>query len=1284
MPKTYKAGGKMPAGENDSLEVHPATQAEPGDLASVTQTSDNDAASDADEAAEGDDAEEDDAVSADSQGFWEAEAILDEDKARYLIAWKGTDSDGKPWQPTWEPKANANQTLVQSWKQQRRASRKAAKSAKAAEKKRKLEVKTAKKDKQAPVVEAEKAKEQSAKTTGKKPSPSVDIEIEIVVDAPPARPSGKRKMVVPSSPSSSNASAVPPAAKKPKASTHKASPPQPRPAATKRVSFDIAVSSSEAEDVAEQVEAGPSTKKSQQEPSPSVPSCALTDIDLTTAGTRANATEDAEVVESSGSTSASNGTVIPDSQAVAYTPMAEKDGEEAAPERRTVRFNLPSGLHSPATSQSDLESVHAHDDDDIPLFNPLEQENEQASSPEVPAARRLGPVPVPVAAMFGISNAPEARSSQLDPIEDPDSSPHRPVALRQNTVPRASPRAQPVKQRLELVPLTDDDSPASSFEAEVQANAASSYVTVPLDPSPRNLQAEDVRILRTVGVSSASPRLRAHASTSAVIKRAPAQAVPAVQEVVVGGVVARVAQSWPSPPLPDEEEQVMTQAGSTQSGGLEEQFFADIFDFDAGAKVALASTAASAEAAQDANENGQAPNGHSQSYNPPPQPPTYPTQSYSANQNPYASTSLDSSAYAGGFAPSGPNNPLSHFPQQPSWPGAASAGTPKRQHEEEEEAGDSKKARVDQPAATQYPESAHAHSPYHALPEHPSFQTGNILSGNTASPAYSQSVASPAHQAIPSQTQLRIPSVGVTQASPLPLTSPSLARVQSTDPFVIPRPNTLATGEVSPSLARTIGGFRSPSPLPPSAAPVSAQAAGVNSRNVSRNGSPAPNSAQVDELVALVRASPYIVATDGTQDEIERFLRDPQGYSANPAAPLLSADFWAFELRRHAVDAVEKVDFIVIRSREGTFQLKRANTEKFPIEFSRSLAQTTRNRAMTPMAEGSASTAPFSPAVAATAVPMPPSVSQMSREQLEAEVERLRQQAITTDAELSSLRPLTAEVAQLRTDVQALTKQTKALQSSRESAQADLSYMQAQYQAASQAAVERANECRIAEANAARLQGMLDHAVQQKETLYKSEIKSVRSMYARLQKQMAHYKAESHRTQESAIREKAAKWDNHVASNEVNVAAAERERAGLPAEDSGDEAPAATAASESQPEPSTILSSISDPTTSPAKGPPRLPSHVPASSLGLDSLPTDVSQPDRPLPEVEAGSSSATGGNEGGLPIGDLLVAGAAGQDEFRCEWRVGPSDTQAETCGEAKESRTQLREHVLREHMHD
>lgn len=102
---------------------------------------------------------------------------MDEDKTHYLIAWKGTDTDGKAWQPTWvghprfcprpdfspefggdvqEPKANANQPLVNSWTQKQRAARKSAKAAKAAEKKRKLEIKNSKQAKVEPVAAADK------------------------------------------------------------------------------------------------------------------------------------------------------------------------------------------------------------------------------------------------------------------------------------------------------------------------------------------------------------------------------------------------------------------------------------------------------------------------------------------------------------------------------------------------------------------------------------------------------------------------------------------------------------------------------------------------------------------------------------------------------------------------------------------------------------------------------------------------------------------------------------------------------------------------------------------------------------------------------------------------------------------------------------------------------------------------------------------------------------------------------------------------------------------------
>lgn len=828
----------------------------------------------------------------------------------------------------------------------------------------------------------------------------VGCDFVLEIDVAPSRPNAKRKMIVPSSPSSSGSGQTAHTAKKSKPNASEvAQSPQPQPApAKKRVSFDLSVSP-KAKGKEPQAKAAVPVKQPTQKSAIKAAPVKTVEVTVSAARKDSDGEDEMEIMESSGSTTASANAVIPDSQAVTFTPMLEKPEEPVASGSRTMRVDLT--LHSPATSQSDLEDAHAHDhDDDVPVFSAFPDDDQQTSSPEVQPTRRLGPVPVPAASMFGIFEQPGVRSSQLDPIEDPDSSPNRPLGLDRNSVPaRASPRGQAVKQRLELVNVHEEDTPVSSFEAEVEANAASSYVTTPLEARRKPSLASQIRIVRA---RPQPPQPRSYVASTLTIKQAPVQAAHAVEEVDVGGSVVRVGRRWPSPPAEEvEDDLLMTQAEGADPGGLAEQFFAEIFDFDAGGKTELAIASGSTEGAQDAGENGTPSNGYSQAYDPPQQS-ANPTQSSSADQSAYASTSANqSAAYGSGFIASGSNtpNPLSQFPQQPTWPGASSTGTPKRQHEEEDDAGDSKKPRVDASAASQYPESAHAHSPYHALPEHPSFQTGSHVAGAS----YQESVDSPSQQPATSQTQLRIPSVGITQASPMALASPSLARVQNTDPFVIPKPNLLASGEPSPSLARAAAGFRSPSPLPAGAAPTgTSQPAAVGSRNVSRTNSPAPTSAQVEDLISLVRASPYILAADGTQDELERFLRDPQAYPSRfrrisgfsfveadlsspslpaiPNAPLLAAEFWAFELRRHTVDGVEKVDFILIRSREGVFQLKRANTEKFPIEFSRSLSQiTTRARGVTPMVEGAPSVAPYAPSAgtALAAAPVQPSTAQM-------------------------------------------------------------------------------------------------------------------------------------------------------------------------------------------------------------------------------------------------------------------------------------------------------------------
>ncbi|MBE7181309.1 MAG: hypothetical protein INR71_08885, partial [Terriglobus roseus] len=48
--------------------------------------------------------------------LWEAREIIDESATHYLIEWEGLDSGtGKPYEPTWEPKSNANTPLRKSW-----------------------------------------------------------------------------------------------------------------------------------------------------------------------------------------------------------------------------------------------------------------------------------------------------------------------------------------------------------------------------------------------------------------------------------------------------------------------------------------------------------------------------------------------------------------------------------------------------------------------------------------------------------------------------------------------------------------------------------------------------------------------------------------------------------------------------------------------------------------------------------------------------------------------------------------------------------------------------------------------------------------------------------------------------------------------------------------------------------------------------------------------------------------------------------------------------------------
>ncbi|GJN91191.1 hypothetical protein Rhopal_004209-T1 [Rhodotorula paludigena] len=1196
------------AAQDDSLEVHPATQAaaadgsrEPSPALSAT----------------------DEPIEADSQGFWEAEAILDETHTTYLIAWKGTDEDGEPWKPTWEPKKNANEELIRSWKTEGRYKRDAERARVAQEKKAK---KLARK-------EARKARRSRSSTSSTRDASVVIDERTGSPEVAPARIVSKRKLAVPDSDSSPQPDPIQKKVKKNATSPRK-----------KHVQFDLVL-------------AGEST-----------------DEEAEFAAEAAMASQEAAAVASSGSTSAS---IIPDSQAAPHAPLVEAEGGKAAaspaqpPPEPTVASLPRAAMHSPATSHSDLE-VH-HDEranDDVAVFDPLAH-NDRDSSGE-PEHPRLGPVPVPPVSAFHLADSILVRSSQLDPIEDPDSSPRRSPFRRQqscNSPHNASPRPRPAKMRLELVSAGDDgDSPVSSFELEVQSAAAGSYVSLPMD------SAVPVRPL-SVGIAGAHFRRHSTVSAGEGIKRPAAPpVVPAVacSIDVVDGVGTATVAPFRRPSVDIFEEAPLFDFAEVDR---QDEFFNEIFEFDNGTSHSdfAPSTVPQGKAAGDAQDAGEGyppsngyyggygTSGAGTGYAPQQQ-----QQQQQQQQGAAAGYAYPPAAHAhvpGGYGFGSTPGYTGGYPSYPPPYGHAHAAAlpqqpPKREFDGSEDSAN-KKARVDQQQhQSPYPAAAHTHSPYtmpHGVAAGPSAQHAMSYMGQPAVP-YNYGHYAASYQA-----------AGIA--------SPSLARVQNADAFVAPqqsRGTPQPAASAAPALqavkpAHNAAAHRSPSPLPPIAAPAAPASpalplSATGSSFISRNSSPAPSGTKVDEVISLVRSSTQILDTDGTKAEIEKFLRDPKAYAATPNAPLLRIEFWAFELRRHTVDGVEKVDFIILRSREGTFQLKRAAADKLPVEFARSLSHTsTRVRGLTPAVEAVPTLAAFSPA----RPPPPPAPSTMTREQLEQEVERLRAQAQARETELVSLRPLAAEAAKLKVDVQTLTKTNKSLLSSRESAQSDLSYMQAQYQAASSAAVERANEARAAEEEAAKLRGLLDTGIKQKELVYKGQIKTVKIEYERLKKQLQHYKDESRRTLERGFREKAAKWDAHVAAQ--NGGAAEPD-----SEDEGDQE---AQPDEDEPEPSTLDVSTSAPS--------QLPSQVPVAALGLQ--PQDVVPPPVGTFPTTPALAAAHPAEPPAMPPSSApstLDSTMSGPPEFRCEWRVDGETSQARPCGDAQGSREGLREHILSEHV--
>lgn len=149
-----------------------------------------------------------------------------------------------------------------------------------------------------------------------------------------------------------------------------------------------------------------------------------------------------------------------------------------------------------------------------------------------------------------------------------------------------------------------------------------------------------------------------------------------------------------------------------------------------------------------------------------------------------------------------------------------------------------------------------------------------------------------------------------------------------------------------------------------------------------------------------------------------------------------------------------------------------------------------------------------------------------TREELEKEVESLR----AANKELATLKALAAETTKLRTEVEKLTKTNKQLLNSKETAQSDFAYMQAQYSEASTAAVARAREATVAEDEAARLKMLLDTGLKQRDLISKGENRALKHELDRLKSEVHLLKAESRRTVD--VRDKAAKWDYYLAKKE--------------------------------------------------------------------------------------------------------------------------------------------------------
>ncbi|GAA5935282.1 uncharacterized protein JCM15063_000990 [Sporobolomyces koalae] len=986
--------------------------------------------------------------------------------------------------------------------------------------------------------------------------------------------------------------------------------------------------------------------------------------------------------------------VVPDSQpSIADAPTSAESRpqrSETTPASEIIAIHPLAPIDSPSTDSSDpeLESCLDEQDaqaqnDDIRIFNDCSQAPEK---PRDDHRRPIGPCPVPdVSAFFSASTI--AVSSQFDPIEDSDSSPFRPRIRQRRSHGRLRPAPvvpRPSKTRLELVlgpsQEKENPSPMSSFEAELVASAAASYVSQDLSMTS----------------NSSRPSPARTGSRTRLVKRPISRPVMVSSQIESGsGTILCIQSAVANEALFDDEISDFDDLESLTPGNFNEDYFTSDLLWSQppvaaspprnlpDTKTQAGQPEARKEAVDAGEGGGGSTNGDDRGY----AYSGYPShqsqsQQYQHQQQPSHQNSVpgymgsgpsasSSASYGGAGAYSGGPGGGSGYPYSSHLP-SSHAQPSKREYEDDREET-AKRARVDQqqqqqqqqeqrqqqqyhypqqayppqpqhypshmyssqpyaypygypsphgppeqhhysPSLAQnYPSSTSYHQQYQQLPPMQTSQPGaqQYARSTTQLPPMQHALSNRSYPSEHPQTVQPPPTVSVDTASPPPaqvpqaataqapsaghLTSPSIARVQNTQSFMTAAPTSESARQ-------------SPAPLPTQPAP--------------RTSSPAPTLDGVSDLIALVRASPQIETNDGTKAEIERFLQNPQNYGG--------------ESRTHMLDVGERVDFIILYTREGTFKLKRSPTTTIPVEFARSCNHAPdRKRGQTPAVDA-VPTLQTSPSASD---PVP--VASLTRDQLEQQVESLRAQLLTATTELETLRPLVEETANLKTQVQTLTQTNKQLKNSRDSTQQDMAYIQEQYSIASTAASARALEAQVAEAEATRLQGLLDTGLKQKALFYESQVKRWKLEVERANKQVKLVQIERRKMNEVDVRSKAGKWDEVVARRQDKLERKRKLEAGEPVVES-----------ESGSEEETVSELLE--AADRLRGPPSPPRPVQPSNDSIIRLVMDDS----------------SNSNTSSLTI----------QEGFKCEWR---NTTEGEPlCGELFSTKVELKDHALERHL--